>query len=306
MIHQTPVNYDDLSISFEFFPPRSADAAAQLWGDMEKFESLTPKFASVTYGAGGSTRDCTFETAARIGRETSIAPAAHLTCVGASREEVDAVAQDFWDAGIFHIVALRGDGDQETGAYEPYPGGYAYAADLVAGLKDVADFEISVAAYPEAHPESSNWIQDIENLKRKVDAGADRAITQFFFDPELFLRYLERVRVAGIDIPIVPGILPITNFERTCSFAKRCGATVPDWLAALFEGLDEDPATRNLVAAVAAAEHCRQLQAAGIREFHFYTLNRADLTTAICKILRNPVLRDVPGELLTVKARGTA
>ncbi len=284
----------EIAISFEFFPPRSEAAEASLWGEIRKLEALAPRFVSITYGAGGSTRNNTHATAARIAAETSLTPAAHLTCVGAAREEVDSVAQAYWDAGIRNIVALRGDPQGDAADYVPHPGGYAYAADLVAGLNRVADFDISVAAYPEVHPEAAGSAQDLNNLKRKLDAGAARAITQFFFDPEVFLRYLDRVRAAGIEAPIVAGILPITNFERTCDFAKRCGATVPPWMTALFSGLDSDPATRNLVAAVAAAEQCRHLMARGVREFHFYTLNKADLTTAICRILRNPVLRDAP------------
>ncbi len=288
------IQLDDIALSFEFFPPKSAAAEAQLWPEIRKLEALSPRFVSVTYGAGGSTRDNTHATAARIAAETSLTPAAHLTCVGAAREEVDSVAEAYWAAGIRHIVALRGDPQGDDTDYVPHPGGYAYAADLVAGLKRIADFDISVAAYPEVHPEALGGAEDLDNLKRKLDAGAARAITQFFFDSDAFLRYLERVRAAGIEAPIVAGILPITNFERTCDFAKRCGARVPPWMAALFEGLDDDPATRNLVAAVAAAEQCRDLMAQGVQEFHFYTLNKADLTTAICRILRNPVLRDTP------------
>jgi len=287
-----PVLDPNIAISFECFPPRSEAAEASFWGEIHKLEALAPRFVSITYGAGGTTRNNTHATAARIATETTLTPAAHLTCVGAARADVDRTARDYWAAGIRHIVALRGDPQDDAAEYVPHPGGYAYAADLVAGLNRIADFDISVAAYPEVHPEAAGSAEDMDNLKRKLDAGAARAITQFFFDPEVFLRYLDRVRAAGIEAPIVAGILPITNFERACAFAKRCGATVPPWMTALFDGLDSTPATRDLVAAVAAAEQCRQLMVRGVREFHFYTLNKADLTTAICRILRNPVLRD--------------
>jgi len=283
----SPLPYPD--ISFEFFPPRNQKMEDRLWGEIRRLEPLDPRFVSVTYGAGGSTREVTQATVLRICEETSLKPAAHLTCVGTSRGEVQEIAQGYWDAGVRHIVALRGDPQESEEGYRPHPDGYPYAADLVAGLKEVADFEISVAAYPERHPESESWDQDIDNLKRKLDAGASRAITQFFFDPEVFLRFLDRVRAAGIDAPIVPGILPILDFEKTKDFAARCGATIPSWLPALFDGLAEDPDTRGLVAAVAAAEQCRHLQAYGITEFHFYTLNRAELSSAICRILRTPV-----------------
>ena len=240
---------------------------------------------SVTYGAGGSTRDRTHRTVRRIREETQLEPAAHLTCVGASRDEVDAVARAYWGSGIRHIVALRGDPPEGADAYQPHPQGYQYAADLVSGLKRVADFEISVAAYPEAHPEAPSPEFDLDNLKRKIDAGATRAITQYFFDTDLYFRFIERAGKAGIEVPIVPGILPVTNFKQVAKFSQGCGATIPRWLAYLFEGLDDDPQTRKLVAATAAAEQCRLLQAAGLDEFHFYTLNRADLAYAICHIL---------------------
>ncbi len=289
----------ELGISFEFFPPKTAEMEKRLWSEIRRLEPLAPRFVSVTYGAGGSTQSRTQAIVRRIRAETSLAPAAHLTCVGAPRDAVDEVARCHWDAGVRHIVALRGDPQGEAEGYTPFPGGYAYAADLVAGLKRIADFEISVAAYPETHPEAGSAACDLDNLKRKFDAGADRAITQFFFDPDCFLRFLDRVRAAGIDAPIVPGILPITNFARTVAFAEKCGATIPPWLAALFDGLQDDADTRDLVAAVAAAEQCRHLQAHGIREFHFYTLNRADLTEAICRLLRAPIpitgFSDPPG-----------
>ncbi len=275
----------DISVSFEFFPPKTEKMQEQLWTAIRRLAPMAPRFVSVTYGAGGSTRSRTHATVRRIHRETGIEAAAHLTCVGASREEIDEIARSYWEAGIRHVVALRGDPPDEAAGYTPHPGGYAYAADLVAGLKRVADFEISVACYPEVHPEAPSPEADLDNLKRKLDAGASRAISQFFFDVDVFLRFLDRARAAGIEAPIVPGILPVTNFANLLEFAARCGASVPLWFAELFEGLDDDPATRKLVAATAAAEQCRLLQANGIDSFHFYTLNRADLTYAICHIL---------------------
>ena len=256
-----------------------------LWSTIERLAPLGPRFVSVTYGAGGATRDRTHATVTRIERETKLCAAAHLTCVAATRIEVDAVARRYWDAGIRHIVALRGDPPQDAERYTPHPEGYAFASDLVDGLRRVADFEISVAAYPETHPEAPDAAADIENLKRKLDAGATRAITQYFFDVEIYFRYLERVRAAGIEVPVVPGILPVTNFAQLMRFSAICGATVPGWMAELFDGLDEDPETRRLVAASIAAEQCRGLQANGVDEFHFYTLNRAGLTYAIARIL---------------------
>ncbi len=279
----------DLAISFEYFPPKSAAMEARLWETIKKLEPLDPRFVSVTYGADGGTRTRTHGTVTCILRETRTPPAAHLTCVGAARDEIDEIARAYWQAGIRHIVALRGDPPGGVQArYEPHPDGYAYASELVAGLKRIGDFEISVAAFPEVHPGALNAEADLDNLKRKFDAGACRAITQFFFDPTDYLRFLERVRAAGIEAPIVPGILPITNFARTVEFAAMCGTKVPAWLAELFEPLDGDPDSRDLVAAAAAAEQCRYLQAHGVKEFHFYTLNRAELTTAICHMLRAP------------------
>ena len=275
----------DLRISFEFFPPRTDRMAETLWASIKRLEPLQPRFVSVTYGAGGSTRERTHATVVRILRETTLTPAAHLTCVNATREEVNAVARDYWDAGVRHIVALRGDPPEGQTQYQPHPGGYAYAVDLVAGLKGIADFDISVAAYPETHPQARSANADIDNLKRKLDAGAARAISQYFFGAECFLRFLDRARAAGIGAPIVPGILPVQNFAQVVKFSAMCGTTVPDWMAGLFEGLDDDPETRTLVAATAAAEQCRLLHAHGINEFHFYTLNRADLTYAIAHIL---------------------
>jgi len=274
-----------LKVSFEFFPPKTEAMEAQLWAAIERLAPLAPRFVSVTYGAGGGTRERTHATVERIKRETELAPAAHLTCVAASRAEVDAVARRYWDAGVRHIVALRGDPPEGTAGYIAHADGYAYAADLVAGLRRVHDFDISVAAYPETHPEAAHPRADLDNLKRKIDAGANRAITQFFFDTDVYLRFVERARAAGIAVPIVPGILPVTNFAQVVRFAKLCGASVPAWLARLFEGLDDDPDTRRLVAATVAAEQCRRLHDSGIDEFHFYTLNRADLSYAICHIL---------------------
>ncbi|WP_458093456.1 methylenetetrahydrofolate reductase [NAD(P)H] [Roseomonas sp. WA12] len=272
-------------LSFEFFPPRTEALEAQLWSCVKRLEPLRPRFVSVTYGAGGTTQARTHATVTRILRESSLTPAAHLTCVGATREEVDAVARDYWEAGVRHIVALRGDQPAGQATYEPHPGGYAYAADLVAGLKRIGDFEISVAAYPEVHPTASSPDDDLDNLKRKIDAGATRAITQYFFDAPTFLRFIDRAHAAGITVPIVPGILPVTNFAQVAKFSAMCGAKVPDWMGTLFDGLDEDAETRRMVAAVVAAEQVRLLQANGVDEFHFYTLNRPDLTYAIAHIL---------------------
>jgi methylenetetrahydrofolate reductase (NADH) len=273
-------------VSFEFFPPKTALMEEKLWESLLLLAPLRPAFVSVTYGAGGSTRDRTHATVKRILQETELTPAAHLTCVGATREEIDAVAASYWESGVRHIVALRGDlSEAASKRYTPHPGGYAYASDLVAGLKRIGDFEISVAAYPETHPEATSSEADLDNLKRKLDAGATRAITQFFFEVDVYLRFLERVRGAGISVPIVPGILPVTNYTQMKRFARMCGASVPDWLANLFEGSDENPELRALLAASIAAEQCRLLRAAGVEEFHFYTLNRAKLTLAICHIL---------------------
>lgn len=277
---------DDVTVSFEFFPPKDEKAEASLWTAIERLAPIKPAFVSVTYGAGGSTRERTHDTVVRIKRETDLEPAAHLTCVAATKEEVDAVAARYWDEGIRHIVALRGDPpDDAGGVYQPHPGGYAYASDLVAGLKNVADFEISVAAYPEGHPEAKSPGDDLDNLKRKIDAGATRAITQYFFSVDTYLRFLDRAHAANITVPIVPGILPVTNFRQVLKFSKACGTDIPVWMHALFDDLDDDPDTRKLVAAMVAAEQCRKLHAHGINDFHFYTINRADLTYAICHVL---------------------
>ncbi|RVQ67774.1 methylenetetrahydrofolate reductase [Croceicoccus ponticola] len=275
----------DVSVSFEFFPPKSEKMEAQLWDAVEKLAPLNPSFVSVTYGAGGSTRERTHATVERIIREAHLPAAAHLTCVEASKAEIRAVAEQYWEAGVRHIVALRGDPTTEGGTFVPHPDGYASAAELVAGLKEIAPFEISVAAYPETHPEATCPQADIDNLKRKIDAGADRAITQFFFRPECFFEFRDKLATAGIDAPIVPGILPVSNVAQTRKFAAMCGSIIPDWMDRLFEGLDERPAARKLVAATIAAEFCRTLYAGGVRDFHFYTLNRADLSYAICHLL---------------------
>lgn len=270
------------TVSFEFFPPHDAPAEARLWTVLETLAPLQPAFFSVTYGAGGSTRQRTDRIVRRIHNESPVVPAAHLTCVGATRAEVDALAQSWWDDGIRQIVALRGDPPKDQSQYAPHPDGYENAADLVLGLRKIGDFDISVAAYPECHPDSLSVDADIDNLKRKVDNGADRAITQYFFENEDFLRFRDRAVAAGIAIPIVPGILPVTNFARVVEFSKACGAKVPDWMAKMFDGLDEDPETRTLIAGTVAAEQCEALQREGVGHFHFYTLNRAALTKAIC------------------------
>jgi methylenetetrahydrofolate reductase (NADPH) len=269
-------------ISLEFFPPKTPTTEEQAWKALALLAPLRPSFVSVTYGAGGSTRDRTHRLVAAIQDETGIPAAAHLTCVAASRDEIDAVAQGYWDAGIRHVVALRGDPPAGSGGYVPRSDGYATAADLVAGLRRIADFEISVAAFPEVHPEAVSAAADLDNLKRKIDAGASRAITQFFFDPDVYLRFRDRARAAGVAMPIVPGILPVANFAQTAKFAAACGAAIPPGMAARFDGLDDDADTRRRVGVAIAAEQCRRLQDGGVRDFHFYTLNRADLTLAIC------------------------
>jgi len=275
----------DISVSFEFFPPKSEDAETALWDTVCRLAPLRPAFVSVTYGAGGTTRERTHATVTRIARETALTPSAHLTCVEATRGEVDDVARQYWDAGIRHLVALRGDPPEGAASYTAAAGGYAYASDLVSGLRKVADFEISVAAYPEVHPDAPSQDFDLDNLKRKIDAGASRAITQFFFDNSAFLRFRDAVAAAGIDAPLVPGIMPVTNFGSIRRFAERCGASIPVWLADAFEGLDDDAAGRRRVAAQVACDQCLELAGEGVREFHFYTLNRAELTEAICRRL---------------------
>ena len=275
-----------ITVSFEFSPPRTEEAEANLWTAIRRLEPLAPAFVSVTYGAGGSTRERTHSTIVRILKETKLKPAAHLTCVAATTKEIDQVAKDYWDAGVRHIVALRGDPPAGAGAkYDPPANGYAYTKDLIGGLKKTGDFEISVSAYPEQHPESPSQEFELDLLKEKVDSGASRAMTQFFFDNDVYFRYLDKVRAHGIDIPIVPGILPVQNFKQAYSFAERCGASMPAWLARRFEGLDDDPSTRKLIAASVAAEQVLDLVDKGVREFHFYTLNRADLVYAVCHLL---------------------
>ena len=271
------------ALSFEFFPPKTEALESQLWTCIRRLETLTPRFVSVTYGAGGSTRERTHATVIRLVRETGLIPAAHLTCMGATRGEIDEIAARYWDSGVRHIVALRGDlppGQADVGT-----DGYQSALELVEGLKRVADFEISVAAYPEVHPRAASPAADLDNLKRKLDAGATRAITQAFFDSATYLRFLDKCLAAGITAPIVPGILPVTNFAQAKKFSELCGTVIPDWMAHMFAGLDEDPETRRMVSLVLAAEQVRLLQANGVDEFHFYTLNRPDLTYAIAHIL---------------------
>jgi methylenetetrahydrofolate reductase (NADPH) len=287
---------DSINVSFEFFPPKTEEMESRLWQTIKRLEPLAPEFVSVTYGAGGSTRERTARTVARILNESDLTPAAHLTCVDAAREEVDAVVRDFAALGVKRFVALRGDPAAGVGStYRSHPGGYENGADLVAGLKAFSDFDISVSAYPEKHPESPDFATDIDMLKRKVDNGATRAITQFFFDNELFERYVERVRRAGIYIPIVPGVLPVHNFRQVAGFASRCGTHIPRWLAERFEGLDDDPQTHALVAAAVAAEQVLELVERGITDFHFYTMNRADLVFAVCHLIGiRPVEPPVP------------
>jgi methylenetetrahydrofolate reductase (NADPH) len=274
----------DIAVSFEFFPPKSEKMAEVLWDSIKTLAPLRPRFVSVTYGAGGSTRERTHATVERIVRETDLCAAAHLTCVNASREQIDSIARSYWDAGVRHSVALRGD-PPEGASSEPCLDGYPDAASLVAGLKRVAPFEISVACYPEVHPHATCPEADLDNLKRKVDSGADRAISQFFFSPDAFFRFRDRVAAAGMGVEIVPGILPVSNVAQTRTFAGQCGAAIPEWMDALFEGLDDKPAARQLIAATVAAELCGQLYAGGVRHFHFYTLNRAELAYAICHLL---------------------
>lgn len=273
-----------VSVSFEFFPPHNEAMESVLWRSIERLAGLQPRFVSVTYGADGSTRERTHKAVARIVEETGLTAAPHLTCIGATRDEIDDVARRYWDMGIRHLVALRGDPEPGC-SYQPQTGGYAYAADLVAGLKRVADFDISVAAYPEVHPEAPDPLFDLENLKRKLDAGASRAITQFFFDVEAFLRFRDLAAAAGIESAIVPGILPITRFPQLENFALRCGASVPGWLRERFDGLENDAETRQMIAASVAIDQVHTLQAEGLSEFHFYTLNRSELTYAICHAL---------------------
>ncbi|MFZ4111333.1 MAG: methylenetetrahydrofolate reductase [NAD(P)H] [Polymorphobacter sp.] len=275
----------DIATSFEFFPPKTEAMEKTLWESVETLKPLAPRFVSVTYGAGGSTRERTHATVARIARDTPIPAAAHLTCVNASRAEIDVIADEYWQAGVRHIVALRGDPPAKDARFEARSDGYATSAELVAGLKRRHDFEISVGVYPEVHPEAVSAGADLDALKAKLDAGATRGISQFFFEPDTFLRFRDKVAAAGINAEIVPGILPVTNFANLQRMAAPCGTDVPAWMAHLFAGLDDKPAARQLVAATIAAELCRRLYASGVRHFHFYTLNRAELAYAICHML---------------------
>ena len=274
-----------VSVSFEFFPPTSIELESKLWSCVAQLETLRPRFVSVTYGAGGSTRQRTHSTVEKILAETSLIPAAHLTCVGAPRSEVDEIVRRYWAIGVRHLVALRGDSANPGCPFIAHPQGYQTAAQLVEGIHHIANFEVTVAAYPEIHPDAESEESDLDNLKRKLDAGANRAITQYFFNTDDFFRFLDRVRAAGINSPIIPGILPVTNFARLVEFSKKCGATIPVWMRDLFAGLDDAPEIRQLIAATVAIEQCRLLLEQGINEFHFYTLNRAELTQAICHAL---------------------
>lgn len=275
----------DARVSFEFFPPKTEKMEAQLWSAIETLSPLAPQFVSVTYGAGGSTRERTHNTVARIAKETPLAAAAHLTCVGASKTEIAEIADAYWEAGVRHIVALRGDPPEVGGTFEPHPDGYNGAAELVEGLMQRHPFEISVSAYPEVHPDAASAQSDLDNLKRKLDAGATRAITQFFFSPEAYFRFMDKTAAAGITADIVPGIMPVSNFAATQRMAAMCNTQVPSWMGRLFEGLDDHPGSRQLVSATIAAELCRSLYTGGVRDFHFYTLNRAELSFAICHLL---------------------
>ncbi len=282
------------SVSFEFFPPKSPEMEDTLWDTICSLAPLAPTFVSVTYGAGGSTRERTHTTVSRIVKEAGLSAAAHLTCVDATRGELDVIAQNYWDAGVRHIVALRGDPTDPDAGYTPHPEGYPYAVDLVAGLRAVADFEISVAAYPEVHPEAESPAFDLDNLKRKIDAGATQAITQFFFDNDVFLRFRDQVVAAGIDVPLVPGIMPVSNFKSMTRFASMCGASVPGFLADAFAGLDDTPYERRQVAIDLASRQCADLQDNGVSQFHFYTLNRAALTHAVCENIGVSAVAEAP------------
>jgi methylenetetrahydrofolate reductase (NADPH) len=275
-----------LKLSFEFFPPKTDEAEKRFWESIQKLAPLKPRFVSVTYGAGGGTRERTLRMVSRVKAETGVDAAAHLTCVGASRAEVDAVVSGYRDAGVTRIVALRGDPPEGVGKpFVPHPEGYKSAAELVAGISRLGTFDISVAAYAEKHPQSPSWNADIDNLKRKLDAGATRAITQMFFDNDDYFRFVDRARAAGITAPIVPGIQPIHSFKQISGFAARCGASIPGWLAERFAGLEDDPETHALVASAVAAEQVLELVDAGVTEFHFYTLNRASLVLALARLL---------------------
>lgn len=284
-LEEVVLSQREINISFEFFPPKNNEMEEKLWTAIEKLRNLKPSFVSVTYGAGGSTRERTHNTIKRILDETLLKPASHLTCIGASKEEVDEVANNYWKMGVRHIVALRGDMPASSPNYQLHPQGYKHANELVAGLKKLHDFEISVAGYPEKHPEAKDFDEDIDNLKRKIDAGATRVITQFFFNTDAYFSFVEKCQKRGIVVPIVPGILPVTNAKQVKHFAKMCGANIPRWLSDVLIGLDEKEETRKLIAAIIAVEQCRILHNGGVDDFHFYTLNRAELTTAICHVL---------------------
>lgn len=284
-LEEIMLNKRDINVSFEFFPPKTDDMEIRLFNAIDKLKNLNPKFVSVTYGAGGSTRERTHNTIKKILDETDLPPASHLTCVAASKEEVRNIVQNYWDIGVRHIVALRGDLPATSPNYQLHKDGYQYANELIAGIKEVADFEISVAGYPEKHPEAKSMDEDIDNLKRKVDAGANRIITQFFFDCDMYFSFVDKCRARGIDVPIVPGILPVTNVKQTKHFAKMCGAKIPDWMSDIFQDLDSREDTKKIISAIVAVEQCRILHNNGVSNFHFYTLNRADLTYAICHFL---------------------
>lgn len=279
------VEKESPKISFEFFPPKTAELEASLWDTVKDLEKLNPEFVSVTYGAGGSTREKTHKIISKIKAETNLNPAAHLTCVKADKAEINDIAQGYWDMGVKHIVALRGDPPDMNGDYVPHPGGYQYAADLVAGLKELADFEISVAAYPEGHPHATSFEDDLMHLKDKLDAGADRAITQYFFDTDDYLRFLDKADKIGITKPIVPGLLPIGNFKQAVSFSARCGASVPKWLHKLYDGIEDGSAPAASLSALVMAEQCSALVAAGVPQIHFYTLNKADMIKSACAVI---------------------
>ena len=284
-LEEVVLNKRELNVSFEFFPPKTDEMEVKLWEAIANLKSLNPSFVSVTYGAGGSTRERTHNTIKHIIDDTNLKPASHLTCIAASKDEVHEILRNYWEMGVRHIVALRGDMPASSPNYQLHPQGYQYANELVAGIKKIADFEISVAGYPEMHPEATNADEDIDNLKRKVDAGATRIITQFFFDSDVYFSFVDKCRKRGIHVPIVPGILPVSNVKQTKHFAKMCGAKIPKWMDDIFVGLDEKQDTRQLVAGIVAVEMCRILHNGGVNDFHFYTLNRSDLTMAICHIL---------------------
>ncbi len=283
------LNNRKINISFEFFPPKNIEMETKMWEAISDLKDLKPNFVSVTYGAGGSTRERTHQTISRIINETDLKVASHLTCIAASKSEIDEILRNYWKMGVRHIVALRGDMPASSPNYQLHPDGYKHASEMVAGIKELKkeniDFEISVAGYPEKHPEAKSLSEDIDNLKLKIDAGANRIITQFFFDADLFLKFVEQCRKKNINVPIVPGILPVTNVKQVKHFAKMCGASIPKWMEKIFNGLDERQETRHLVAGMVALELCRILHNKGVDDFHFYTLNRAELTSAICHVL---------------------